>query len=64
MLFLATSETSMPLPIPGFPGSSAGKQSILQCQETLIRFLGQEDLLEKAQATHSSILELPLWFSW
>ena len=25
-------------------------------QETLVRFLGQEDLLEKGKATHSSIL--------
>ena len=25
-------------------------------QETLVRFLGQEDPLEKGQATHSSIL--------
>ena len=33
-------------------------------QETWIRFLGQEDLLEKEYATHSSILELPLWLSW
>ena len=30
-------------------------------QKTLVRFLGQEDLLEKAQATHSSILGLPQW---
>ena len=29
-------------------------------QETLVRFLGQEDPLEKGQATHSSILGLPL----
>ena len=28
-------------------------------QETLVRFLGQEDPLEKGKATHSSILELP-----
>ena len=28
-------------------------------QETLVQFLGQEDLLEKGQATHSSILGLP-----
>ena len=28
-------------------------------QETLVRFLGREDLLEKGQATHSSILGLP-----
>ena len=26
--------------------------------------LGQEDLLEKGQATHFSILGLPLWLSW
>ena len=31
-------------------------------QETLVLFLGQEDLLE--WATHSSILRLLLWFSW
>ena len=28
-------------------------------QETLIRFLGREDPLEKGQATHSGILGLP-----
>ena len=28
-------------------------------QETLVGFLGQEDPLEKKQATHSSILGLP-----
>ena len=33
-------------------------------QETLVRFLGGEDPLEKEQATHSSILGLPLWLSW
>ena len=33
-------------------------------QETLVRFLGQKDPLEKGQATHSSILGLPLWLSW
>ena len=33
-------------------------------QETPVRFLGQEDPLQKGQATHSSILGLPLWFSW
>ena len=30
-------------------------------QETLVRFLGQEDALEKGEATHSSILGLPWW---
>ena len=29
-------------------------------QETPVQFLGQEDLLEKGQATRSSILGLPL----
>ena len=33
-------------------------------QETPVWFLGQEDPLEKEQATHSSILGLPLWLSW
>ena len=33
-------------------------------QETLVQFLGQENPLENGQATHSSILELPLWLSW
>ena len=32
-------------------------------QETLVQFLGQEDPLEKRQATHTSIPELPLWLS-
>ena len=30
-------------------------------QETPVRFLSQEDPLEKGQATHSSILGLPWW---
>ena len=33
-------------------------------QENQVQFLGQEDLLEKVQATHSSIPELPWWLSW
>ena len=33
-------------------------------QETTVRFLGWEDLLEKGWVTHSSILGLPLWLSW
>ena len=33
-------------------------------QETLVQSLGREDPLEKGQATHSSILGLPLWLSW
>ena len=33
-------------------------------QETLVRFLGQEDPLEKGQAIHSSLLGLPWWLRW
>ena len=33
-------------------------------QETPVRFLGQEDVLEKGQVTHSSVLGLPLWINW
>ena len=33
-------------------------------QETPVQFQGQEDLLEKGQATHHSILGLPWWLSW
>ena len=33
-------------------------------RETLIRFLGQEDQLEKGKAIHSSILGLRLWLCW
>ena len=33
-------------------------------QETLVRFLGREDPLEKGTATHSSILGLLWWLSW
>ena len=54
------------LPTPvflGFPGGSAGKDPSAM-QETLVQFLGWEDLLEKGQATHSSILGFPLWLSW
>ena len=32
-------------------------------QETLVGFLGQEDPLEKGQATHASIPGVPLWLS-
>ena len=33
-------------------------------QETLVRFLGWEDPLQKGWATHFSILGRPLWLSW
>ena len=32
-------------------------------QETLVQLLGWEGLLEKGEAAHSSILELPWWLS-
>ena len=32
-------------------------------QETLVRFLGQEDPLEKGWATHPSMLGFPLWLN-
>ena len=39
-------------------------KNLPEMQGTLVRFQGQEDPLEKGQATHSSILGLPLWLSW
>ena len=33
-------------------------------QETPVPFLGQQDPLEKGQATHLSFLGLPWWLSW
>ena len=39
----------------GFPGDSVVKNPPAK-QETQVRFLGQEDPLEKEMATHSSIL--------
>ena len=47
--------SSVSLPLCGFPGSSAGKESGCNA-ETPVRFLGWEDPLEKGMATHSSIL--------
>ena len=43
--------------------SSAGKESASNARDP-VQFLGREDLLEKGQATHSSILGLPWWLSW
>ena len=39
----------------GFPGGSDVKR-LPAMQETPVRFLGQEDPLEKAMATHSGVL--------
>ena len=35
-----------------------------EMQATLVQFLDREGLLEKGEATHSSILGLPWWVSW
>ena len=44
-----------------FPGVSDNKKNLPAMQETQVQSLGQEDLLEKGMATHSSILawEIP-----
>ena len=44
--------------LKGFPGGSMIKNlpAMQEPQETQVRFLGQEDALEKGMATHSSIL--------
>ena len=47
----------------GFPHSLVGKESACNAGDPGW-FLDQEDSLEKGQATHSSILWLPLWLSW
>ena len=46
----------------GFPDSSVGKESACKAGDP-VQFLGLEVPLEKGQATHSSILGLPWWFS-
>ena len=40
----------------GFPGGSDGKESESAMQETQVRSLCQEDVLEKEMATYSGIL--------
>ena len=46
------------LPWSGLPWWLNGKESaaMQETQETWVRFLGQEDALEKEMATHASIL--------
>ena len=46
-----------------FPDNSVGKE-LPEMLETPVRFLCLEDSLEKGEATHSSILRLPLLLSW
>ena len=45
-------------PLMGFPGAQMVKNPPA-VQETWVRFLGWEDLLEEGKATHFSILESP-----
>ena len=42
---------------------SVGKESACNAGD-LVRFLGRVDLLEKGEATYSSILGLPWWLRW
>ena len=39
-------------------------KSLTAMQETRVQSLGWENLLEKGEAAHSSILGLPWWLSW
>ena len=39
-------------------------KNLTAMQKTPVRFLSQEDLLEKGKATHYSVLGLPWWLSW
>ena len=48
----------------GFPGSSVGKESACNAGKTPVQFLGWPYHLEKGQAAHSSIRDLPRWLSW
>ena len=50
---------SIPIHFMGFPGGSVVKNP-LAVQEPCVQSLGQEDLLEKKMATHSSILALEI----
>ena len=47
----------------GFLDSSVGKESACNAGDPSL-ILGREDLLEKGQATHSSIFGLLWWLSW
>ena len=40
----------------GFPGGSGVVKNLPAMQETWVQSLGQEDLLEKGMAPHSSVL--------
>ena len=46
-----------------FSDSSDGEESACNAGDP-VRFLGQEDSLEKIEATHSSVVGLPSWLNW
>ena len=65
LLPLAVIHVNVPLKCPLWASLEAQLvKNLPAMQETLVRFLGWEDPLKKGQATHSSILGLPLWLSW
>ena len=53
--------TGYPLQYSWAPLMAQLVKNLPAVQETLVQFLGQEDPLEKRQATHFSILGLPWW---
>ena len=56
-LVICIVDLRMPSYLSGFPDSSAGKNNLPEMQIwSLVWLLGQEDPLQKGQATHSSIL--------
>ena len=48
----------------GLPSVAQLVKNLPAMQETPVRFLGQQDILEKGWATHSSIHGLPWWLRW
>ena len=53
---LSTSHLTMATALEGASLIAQSVNSLPEMQETRVQFLGQEDLLEKEMATHSSIL--------
>ena len=59
-------ETRVQFPDGGTRASLVAQlvKNLSATQQTLVRFLGREDPLEKGEATHSSILEFLWWLRW
>ena len=53
---VSTGHLTMATALEGASLIAQSVKSLPEMQETWVRFLGQEDLLEKEMATHSSIL--------